>query len=264
MLQYPLFARAYDLGLQQLPILIFAVTFTLLYLFLPNTKVKFTGALLGGLFSAVAVQAAFTTYVGFSVGVARAEALYGVFAQLPLLFVWIYTVWAIVLLGAEIAFAYQNLSSYRREVRSRDVSSAEREALALHLCVSVAQRFREGATPLDTQTASDLLDAPVRVVREVEAQLTRRGILSRLIMAADLEGLAPGRPPEQIQVADVLAAMRGERDLRGRERSIDRLVEGVLSELDEGMEKGVGGRTLADLLDAAPTTTDTEPAANPR
>jgi membrane protein len=194
MLQYPVFAQAYDLGLKQVPTLVFAVTFTAIYAFLPNTKVKPGAAILGGLFSAFALNAAFATYVGYSVGLARAQALYGTFAQLPLLFVWIYLVWAIVLLGAEIAFAFQNLPSYRREVRSRDVSTAEREALALHLAVAVARRFRDGDVPLDTQTASELLDAPVRLVREVEARLTKERILARVVATPDTEALTTGRP----------------------------------------------------------------------
>ena len=67
-------------------------------------------------------------------GVARADVLFGSFAALPLLFVWIYVFWAIVLFGAEIAFAHQNLALYRRRCAGEPASPAEREAIGAAHC----------------------------------------------------------------------------------------------------------------------------------
>jgi len=103
LIEYQAFAMVYDLGLQQMPKVFMALAFGFVYWFLPNTSVRPMAALLGGVVAALLVDAALGVYLGFSVGMARANALYGVFAQIPLVFVWIYFFWAIVLFGAEIA-----------------------------------------------------------------------------------------------------------------------------------------------------------------
>ncbi|NRA97795.1 MAG: hypothetical protein HRU14_16485, partial [Planctomycetes bacterium] len=144
---------------------------------------------------------------GLSVGVARAQALYGVFAQLPLFFVWIYLFWAIALLGAEISFAVQNLSLYRREVRDAQRSPADREALGLRVAVAVASQFQSGDAPLDTQALSETLDAPVRGVRDVAARLVDAGLLARQALGTGGEALGMAQSPSRVQVADVLDHM---------------------------------------------------------
>ena len=92
-------------------------------------------------------------YLGLIVGSARYDALFGGFAALPLLFVWIYLFWAIVLFGAEVAFAYDNLPLYRREVRGRAASPAEREAIGLRIALEVARAFRDRRAGVDRRRA---------------------------------------------------------------------------------------------------------------
>jgi len=117
LMDLPGFAPLYTYGLKQLPAVVLSLAFAFLVWFLPNTKVRASAALLGGFVAGFLVVIAQDVYLGMSFGVSRANVLYGSFAQIPLLFVWIYFFWAIVLFGAEVAFAYQNLDLYRREVR---------------------------------------------------------------------------------------------------------------------------------------------------
>ena len=121
LIEYRVFALLYDLGLQQAPMVVLAIAFTFLYWFLPNTRVRPLAAMLGGCVAGVLVVVVQQLYLSMIVGSARYDAVFGGFAALPLLFVWIYLFWAIVLFGAEVAFAYDNLPHYRREVRGRAV-----------------------------------------------------------------------------------------------------------------------------------------------
>ena len=107
MLQLPGFQAFFDLGLRQLPTVILCIAFTFLYAFIPNTKVRPISAMIGGVVAGVLVVGAQRAYLDLSVGVARANLFFGSFAALPLLFAWIYVLWAVVLFGAEIAFAHQ-------------------------------------------------------------------------------------------------------------------------------------------------------------
>ena len=252
MLQMPGFAVLYEFGLRQVPWVMLSLSLSFLYWFLPNTRVQPISALLGGVPAGVLTLAAQRMYLDFSVGAVRANAFFGGFATLPLLFLWIYVFWAIVLFGAEIAFAHQNLHAYRRQVRGRPAGAAERESVGLRVALVVARHFRDGAAPLDTGALSDILCVPVRTVREISDQFVSGGIFSVRLDEERGEGMQLGRPAERILLADILASLRGEREVSGGGSALGAVVDGVLREIDEGIAQGVSGRTLADLLNQLP------------
>ena len=245
--QYEAFSLLYELGLKQLPWLTLSGAFALMFWFLPNTKVKFSSAALGGAVAGVLVLIAQNAYLSYSVGVARANALYGAFAQLPLLFGWIYVFWAIVLFGAELAFAHQNLASYRRELRGSAARPAEQEEIALRIALQVARAFRDAAPPQTTDNLAGELNAPVRVVRDVVAQLETAGILARRGGPSDADAYQLGQPAEQIRAVDILTALRGTRVPTAGDGSAA-VVDRLLEDLDLAAVSGGGARTLSELL----------------
>ncbi|MEE2677146.1 MAG: YhjD/YihY/BrkB family envelope integrity protein [Myxococcota bacterium] len=249
LLEFPVFELAYDLGLRQLPTLVLAGGFAFLYWFLPNTSVRPFAALLAGIVAAIAVNAALALYVGFSVGVARADALYGGFAQLPLFFVWTYVFWAVVLFGAEIAFAYQNLGLYVREVRGEAAGPAEREAIGLRIALEIARSFRDGQPPWTEDGLSEGLRVPVRTVRDVLVPLQRARIVASVEeLDGGGSGWQLGRPAEAIHVVDVLAALRGAREPVAGDADVTGAVESLLTTLRAGEIKAAAGQSLADVL----------------
>jgi membrane protein len=252
LLEYPGFETVYRLGLSQAPTLVLAVAFAFLYWFLPNTRVQPLAALLGGLVAAVVVNVAIGLYVGLSVGMTRASALYGGFALLPLLLVWIYVFWAVVLFGAEIGFAYQNLDLYRREVQGARPGAAAREAIGLRIALEVGLAFRDGRDAWTAEGLADALRMPVRTVREVLRALQAAELV------VPLEG--PGReapyqlrrPAERIPVVAVLNALRGSPESLSGDAAVNRAVESVLEELAEAEARAAGGQTVADLVARIP------------
>jgi membrane protein len=252
LLEIPAFQLAWELGLRHAPTAVLAVGFAFLYGFLPNTSVRPLSAALGGLVAAVLVTLAQSVYLGFSIGAARANALYGGFAQLPLLFVWIYLFWAIVLLGAELAFAHQNLPLYRREVQGRVAGPAEREAVGLRIALEVARAFRDGAAPWTADTLAEALRVPVRTVRGVLADLEVGRVVAALDSSEHPGAWQLGRPAERILVSDVLAALRGPREGLAGDPPLASALASVLGELAEAEAKGAGGRSLAEVLEAVP------------
>ncbi|HXV37098.1 MAG TPA: YhjD/YihY/BrkB family envelope integrity protein [Myxococcota bacterium] len=252
LLEHELFARVYELGLGYLPWLTLTGSLALLFWFLPNTSVRFSSALLGGAIAAMLVLRAQDIYLTQSVGAARANALYGAFAQLPLLFVWIYVFWAIVLFGAELAFAHQNLASYRRELHGAATPPAEREALALRGALLVARAFDASGEPETLESLTAKLDAPIRVVRDVLGQLEAAQILSRRGGSGEEGALQLAQPSSKIRVLDVLAALRGTREaVEGDAGAL--AVEKLLAGLDARAAHGEGSLTLAELLAAQPS-----------
>ncbi|MEZ5066136.1 MAG: YhjD/YihY/BrkB family envelope integrity protein [bacterium] len=249
MMTQPWFARLHEFGLRHVPLALLALAFTFLNWILPNTTVRLRSAFLGGALAASLVVVAQTFYLDFAIGVARANALFGGFAALPLLFVWIYLFWAIFLLGAEFAFAHQNLALYRREVRGPRAGPAEREAVGLRIALEIARAFRRGGDPWNADTLSDALAVPVRTVRDILETLHAAGILSPQ-GAPDREGAWQlGRPAGAIAVLDVAAALRGRRERVDGQCEVADAAERLVAELAAGEAAAAAGRTLEDVLE---------------
>jgi len=264
LLEVPVFATFYDLGLSQFPNFVLSLAFAFLYWFMPNTSVRPFAALVGGVVAALAVNGALGLYVGASVGVSRANALYGGFAQLPLFFLYTYVFWAIVLFGAEIAFAYQNLELYAREVRGERAGPAEREAIGLRMVLAIGQAFRHGADPWSAPELADSLRVPVRTVRDVLVPLQQARIVSRVEENDKSDAFQLGRPADRILVTDVLSSLRGSREPVAGDLEATAAVEELLAELREGEAKAASGRTVRDLLDGVTSHDPRAPERGPR
>lgn len=87
------------------PFMLSLIGFTFLYLVVPNCPVKFRHAFWGGLFAAFLFETAKQGFAYYLSQYNTYELLYGAFATVPIFFIWIYWVWVITLLGAEISYA---------------------------------------------------------------------------------------------------------------------------------------------------------------
>jgi membrane protein len=163
-----------------LPYFLVILLFTFLYMVLPNTKVKFKSALMAGIVSGIIFQLAQWGYVNFQVGVAKYNAVYGSFAALPLFLIWIQLSWFIVLFGAELSFANQNVEHYEFEVDVHHVSVKQKKALTLLIANLVICRFRDGKPPYNSEEISTKLDLPTRLVNNLIFELVESGIFSEI------------------------------------------------------------------------------------
>lgn len=251
----------YRAGLSQAPTLLLVGAFTVLYWFLPNTKVRLRSALLGGVVAAVLFAVAQWAYLAFSVGAAKYNAVFGVLAGIALFMVWIYFSWAIVLFGAEVAYAHQTLPLYRREVRGAPASPAEREAIGLAIAALIARAFRVGAAPWSADSLSEALDVPLRTVREVIEALESAAFVRPCGGDAE-DTFQLARPAETVRVSDVLAALRGSRRERLGMPEVGRVIGSLLDEVDLGAAKAAETRTLGDLAEALGPAVDRKTAGS--
>ena len=89
------------------------VMFTILYIIIPNTKVKFKSALMAGIVAGTLFLLFQWGYIYIpAVDDLTYNAIYGSFAALPLLLIWLQTSWQILLFGGELSFAYQNIARF--------------------------------------------------------------------------------------------------------------------------------------------------------
>jgi membrane protein len=108
--------RLGDLVLMLLRIIPYALLwlgFTLFYTGLPNTEVRTRSAIFGAVVAGTLWNFAQWAYVTFMIGLVRYSAVYGALWQLPILLAWIYIAWGIVLFGAEVSCAHQQVQAQR-------------------------------------------------------------------------------------------------------------------------------------------------------
>ncbi|MDR1865478.1 MAG: YihY/virulence factor BrkB family protein [Bacteroidales bacterium] len=191
-----------------LPYAMIWLLFTLLYMIMPNTKVSFKSALIAGILAGSAFQVVQWIYIDLQMGVSRYNTIYGSFAALPLLLVWMQTSWLIVLLGAEISFANQNIDLYELENESLHISPYAHRAYNILLLQRIVLRFIAGEAPLSSQELSESMKLPTRLVRMVTADLLGAGLINEI--RTDKEKLhlfMPAKDVRQYTVKNVMEAL---------------------------------------------------------
>jgi len=225
-------------ALRLAPVAMNVVALAILYAVMPNRRPHPKSILIAALVAGCAWQIVQTGYVSLQVGVARANAIYGALAQLPVTLVWIYVSWAVVLAGAQLA-AVIEYGPEPEDERGRDVS---RWAVALHVLVRAAERFRSGAGPVELGTLARDLDVSSELVADCVTRLRDAGTLAAV--DADDECFVLARDPATIELT-LLADQFGEaRSPDGADPRVSRLLQALEAERRTELAR----TTLADLL----------------
>lgn len=233
-----------------LPYTVIWVVFIFLYMFIPNTKVNFKSALLAGVVAGSIYQIMQWVYVNFQVGVAKFNAIYGSFAALPLFLVWLQLSWRIVLLGAEISFAHQNVDTYEFEPDCLTVSRSFKNLVALRIVNQLAKNFSKAAKPMTAQEISHQLEVPVRLVRDIIFELVETNIL---IAVTENENRVPAYQPAVDtcflsikHVVDKLES-RGTHDIPvAKTKELEKITESLQS-FSKTIEKSSANLLLKDI-----------------
>lgn len=156
------------------------ILFSIVYIVMPNTKVKLKYALIAGIFAGTVAILFQMLYQNLQIGVWRFNTLYGSIAMIPLFLLWLQITWLIVLMGAEISFAYQNIENYEFEKYALNLSLSNKRILSLLISHTIIKNFEEGGTPWNTDRLSHELGIPLRLVNDLVYELVDGGILSEL------------------------------------------------------------------------------------
>lgn len=226
------------------------VTFTFVYAFMPNTRVRLLPALIGGLFASTLWQLAKWGYIASQVGLAQYNAIYGVFAQLPVFMIWLQVSWLITLLGAEVTFACQNATMYQAERFTSSTSVYAREWLACALYCSLVRAFTNGAGPWSAETFAQEYYVPVRVMRDTLGSLVDEGLLVET--AAPPDHYVPGRDPATLTPWQLLSAIRhhGGTDLEALIEQQDSPATALMQQIDTASQHAIGTHTIPQWLSA--------------
>jgi membrane protein len=232
------------------PYVSMSLALTSLYIFIPNTRVRFKSALIGGLLAGTSWQLAQWVYIHFQVGVSRYNAIYGTLAVLPVFMVWLYTSWLIVLFGVEMVYAHQNIKTFRREVRCPHLSHGLKELLVLAILQKVGAAFVAGTPPWTDERLAEELGVSTRLVRDLLAELVTSGYLAKI--AGEPPVHQPARALEQVPLSVLFTAIRtSESSCAVPEFAGADALRSLLADLDSARDAALSGLTLNDLVRSA-------------
>lgn len=162
------------------PYLLTWITLTILYIIMPNAKVKFVPALISGIIAGTILQVLQWLYLDLQFGILKLSAIYGSFALIPLFILWLQSSWIIVLLGAELSFAYQNVSRYEFESEALNISNYQKRALVLMIMHMIIRNFSIGEKPISAEYIATTLKIPVRLARDILQGLSQVNLVSEI------------------------------------------------------------------------------------
>ena len=233
-----------------LPYLLIWFMFTMLFYILPNTKVKFTSALMGGIIAGSLFQVTQYFYVYFQVGMSRYNAIYGSFAAFPLFLIWMQTSWLIVLFGAELAFAHQNVRNFEYEKDTRNISYSYKKLMAIFIAQYIVKRFDRGEK---APTADDLivdLQLPVKLLMMLLYEMIEAGIVVEIFNQNNKDNTyQPALDINKLTVCSFMERMErhGTSDFHHSSSVEIERIKGVISVFDGSLEQLPENKLLKDL-----------------
>jgi membrane protein len=224
---------------------IVGIVFTFMYAFIPNTKVQFRSALIGGIVSGIIwalVGKVFTAFIVFS---SSLVAVYTGFAFVLTTLIWVYLSWLILLIGAQLAFYLQFPQYLRHGQESIELSGRDREQVGLSVMFLIGRDYAAGKPYWTAQALAAELDVPSIVIAPVMDGLEAAG----LIVVTEHGQFVPGRDPASIPISEIYDAVRALH--RGRlaitMRSIGPAVA-LLNEVESAMQTPLKSHSLNDLI----------------
>jgi len=228
------------------PFLFVSGVFTFLYAFIPNTRVRFRAALVGGLTAGLLWAASGALFARIVAASTNMVAIYAGFAIFLATLIWTYLSWLILLIGAQLSFYVQNPRYLRVGQGHVRLTSALRERLAFTVMLLVARKFVAGEPPWQQRALAEDLEIQGTALASVIRSLERAGLLT----LTEDEELIPARDLESIALTDILHAVRDERQyetwLLWHART-EPVADEVANSVEAGMRERIAGMTLREL-----------------
>jgi membrane protein len=227
------------------------IVLTILFMIIPNTKVKFLPAFVSGIIAGTTLQILRWLYIDLQFGISKLSTIYGGFVAFPLFILWLQSSWIIVLLGAELSFANQNVSRYEFESEALNISNYQKRALVLLIMNLIVCNFARGKKPLSAERIAGNLKIPVRIARDILQDLNSVDLVSIIHINEHKEWLyQPALDINKLTVSFILSRL----DRKGIEqytiiKNKDyNKITGMLDKFDKMIAKSGSNVLIKDLL----------------
>ena len=193
-----------------MPTVISWLVFTAAYYLIPNTKVSFKGALFAGVLCGTLFQAVQWLFVTGQVYVSKYNAIYGSFAFLPLLLVWLQLSWLITLAGVGLSYAWQNFDSFAHNDKAKDMSPTYAKQIAVAVIATIASRFKNQEPPLSRHELVSDYGLPGSFVDSLLDRMVKAGLINPIADKESESGelrYQPAVDPDDLTVNNVTNAL---------------------------------------------------------
>ncbi len=234
-----------------LPLVLLWLAFASFYKIMPNTRVCFNAALVGGV---VGGSLWYLNNVFGFLFVSRVfsnSRIYGSLGLVPVFMIGLYFSWLILLFGAQVAYAFQNRSVYLQDKLAENVNQRGREFIALRLMTGVGLRFQHGLPPATIQEISTELGIPSRLAQQILQTLLAARLVTEV---GGTEGAyVPARPLETINAYQILHALRTGtgQELPMRDEPARAEVYGEFARIEEAERQAASSVTMLALVNRA-------------
>jgi membrane protein len=234
-----------------LPLVVLWLTFALVYLFVPNTKVRFGAALVGGIVGGSLWHLNNLFGFLFVSRVMNNVSIYGSLGLVPVFMIGLYLSWLILLFGAQVAYAFQNRSAYLQDKQAENVNQRGREFIALRLMTLIGGRFQHGEPAVTLQQISAELGIPTKLAQQVLQPLLAARLVTEIAGAEP--AYLPARPLDAINAHHVLRAIRAGsgQDIATRDEPARVEVLGEFAKIEEAERAAASSVTLLTLVSRA-------------
>lgn len=228
-----------------MPYVLVSGVFIFLYMFVPNTKVRFYAAFVGGISAGILWAASGMIFARFVVGSSQTALIYAGFAIVIVALFWVYLSWLILLIGVQLSFYVQHRECLRPGRGEIHLTASLRERLALSVMYLVGRDFKDSKHRWTVHSLSEQLDLPGAALSAILDSLESHGLL----VSTEEEKLLPGRDLGSIQLEDIFVAVRTDA-LNPRVPKVRSAgpAEDIARTADEAIKRSVAGKTLQDLV----------------
>lgn len=230
-----------------LPVVLLIFALAAFYRFMPNTKVHWSAALVGGVLAGSLWHLNSAVSVLYVSRVVSNSRIYGSLGLVPVFMIGLYLFWWILLFGAQVAYAFQNRASYMEQRQVETIDQRGREVVALRVSARIARRFLRGEPPPTVSQMAKELNVPTRLIQELLQHLCTARLI---VQSTDREpGYLPARPLESITCHELLLALRTVRgqQLNTRSDPANSRVYGEFRRIEAAERDVAAGITLCDL-----------------
>lgn len=226
------FTPLINISLEAAPLILAWLAFTLSYFLIPNTKVQFKYAVISGAICAIAFQILQLLFVNGQIYVSKYNAIYGSFAFLPLLLVWMQLSWLILLFGCVLTYSMQNIFAFNFLGDVTTISPDYRRKVLLVVAAAIYQRFEKHETPLTRNQLSTLYDIPIRMVGDLTYALHKAELIYYVSLNDNEQAYAPALNSDELSIGELYRRLDslGDSDFIPR---FNRLYPDLVAEVDQ-------------------------------
>lgn len=225
------------------PYLLTVTAITMGYFVMPNTKVKFFYAFIGGIVAGLLWETAKVVF-GYYVASPKIETLYKSIGAIPIFLIWTYYTWLIVLTGAEFTFVLQNFNRLKRETFRRDSFNIYDSNLLFSIYLTIAEHFYERESGIDLMALQRRIPMTIGQM-EKAISILKNG---RAVEETEKGLFIPARPLDKTHPFDILKLGSCPQNFFNLEDKDTEVVSNVLKNLEERTIEWSRERTIEDIL----------------